>query len=94
MLKDDDNLSDSLLDNRLYVDVINAAGKLGGHEQQNTMKYDSLEDFNEQCLSASDTSLADANSPPNLYSPEFLGFTGQDSPGSGMNFLLLVGNFF
>merc|ERR1711962_1086771 len=87
LLKDDDNLNDALLNNRLYVDVINSAGKLQSNDEQSDMlpmpKYESLEDFNEQCLSASDTSLTDTSSPQTLYSPEFLGFTAQDSPSSG-----------
>jgi hypothetical protein len=87
LLKDDDNLSEALLNTRLYVDVINDAGKLDNTEQHSEVmqmpKYGNLDDFNEQCLSTSLTSLADTNSPQTLYSPEFLGFTAQDSPGSG-----------
>lgn len=86
-LKEDHDLTDALMSDKLYVDVINEVNDTANNIPQDDMinlpKFDHLENFSEQCLSASDTSLADQSSPKNLYSPELVNFAAQNSPSSG-----------
>lgn len=91
-LKDGNDIADALMNDKLYVDVINEThnnnivnnvNDIPNQDMINLPKFDNLNNFNDQCLSASDNSLGDQNSPQNLYSPDHVNFGAQNSPGSG-----------